>query len=291
MAQPTRKTVRAGLVGASIQRSMSPFLHTTEGRAHGLDYSYTLFDLDQLPESEARLDRVLDRAAAEGFAGLNITHPSKQAVIPLLDDLSPDAAALGAVNTVVFEGGRKTGHNTDWYGFSKSRARGLPDVAMDHVVQMGAGGAGAAIAYALLRDGAKRVTVFDLDAARVAAMCEQLSGVFGPDRIVAGDNLAATINAADGLVNCTPVGMLKYPGIPVPPSLLRPTLWVADIVYVPLRTELIMTASTLGCRTLVGGGMTVFQAAEAFRLFTGVTPDADRMLHAFDQQVQLGHAA
>ncbi|MDP3737822.1 MAG: shikimate dehydrogenase [Hyphomonadaceae bacterium] len=285
------RTIRAGLVGAGIQRSLSPFLHVTEARAHGLDYTYDLFDLDLIPHTDARLECVLDRAAAEGFSGLNITHPSKQAVIPLLDSLSADAAALGAVNTVVFEGSRKIGHNTDWYGFSKSRERGLPDAKLHHVILLGAGGAGAAVAYALLRDGADCVTVFDVDADRSTAMVAQLGGVFGSSRIEAGTDMDAALRRADGLVNCTPVGMLKYPGIPLPPSVLHSGLWVADIVYVPLRTELIAAATALGCPTLMGGGMTVFQAAEAFRLFTGVAPDAERMLLAFDQRVKVDLAA
>jgi shikimate dehydrogenase len=290
MARSSR-TIRAGLVGAGIQRSLSPFLHVTEGHAHGLDYIYDLFDLDFMPHADARLELVLDRAGAEGFSGLNITHPSKQAIIPLLDSLSADAAALGAVNTVVFEGNRKIGYNTDWYGFSKSRERGLPDAKLHHVVLLGAGGAGAAVAYALLRDGAECVTVFDIDTARSAAMAIQLAVVFGGGRIKVGADLGAALRNADGLVNCTPVGMLKYPGIPAPLSVLRSGLWVADIVYVPLRTELIAAATAIGCPTLMGGGMTVFQAAEAFRLFTGVTPDAERMLRAFDQRVKVDLAA
>ena len=110
-----------------------------------------------------------------------------------------------------------------------------------------------------------------------AGLCER----FGAGRAVAGRDLAAAMASADGLINTTPVGMAKYPGLPLPADLLRPGLWVAEIVYFPLETELLRTARALGCRTLDGGGMAVFQAVMAFHLFTGIAPDPERMLRHF----------
>jgi shikimate dehydrogenase len=271
----------AGLIGAGIQASRTPAMHEREGAEQGLRYIYKLIDLQALNLGVEALPDLLLAAERMGFAGLNITHPCKQAVIPLLHDLSEDARALNAVNTVVLRDGRRIGHNTDWWGFAESFRRNLPDVKRDVVVQLGAGGAGAAVAHAALTLGVGRLTIVDTEQARADQVASSLAQRFGAGRAVAGADLAAVMAEAEGLINTTPVGMAKYPGLPLPAELLRPELWVAEIVYFPLETELLRRARTLGCRTLDGGGMAVFQAVEAFRLITGITPDADRMLRHF----------
>jgi shikimate dehydrogenase len=268
-------------VGAGIQASRTPALHEREGAEQGLRYIYKLIDLETLGLDASALPEILTAAQRFGFAGLNITHPCKQAVIPLLDELSPDAEALGAVNTVVMRDARRVGHNTDWWGFAESFRRELSDVQRDRVVQLGAGGAGAAVAHALLNLGAGELAIVDTDEARAQNLVEALRRRFGAARAIAHPSLLKAVAAADGIVNATPVGMAKYPGTPVPTEMLRPDLWVAEIVYFPLETELLRGARTRGCRTMSGGGMAVFQAVEAFRLFTGCEPDAERMLHHF----------
>jgi shikimate dehydrogenase len=272
--------VLVGLVGAGIQASRTPALHEGEGHEQGLRYVYRLIDLETLGLDGSALPDILTAAERFGFAGLNITHPCKQAVLPLLDELSPDAAALGAVNTVVLKDGRRVGHNTDWSGFAESFRRELPDVRRDRVVQVGAGGAGAAVAHALLTLGVGELAIVDTDEARAQGLAETLRQRFGP-RAIAYPNLPAAVAAADGIVNATPVGMAQYPGTPVPTDLLRSDLWVAEIVYFPLETELLRAAKARGCRTMAGGGMAVFQAVGAFRLFTGREPNAERMLQHF----------
>ncbi|MFL5176533.1 MAG: shikimate dehydrogenase [Microvirga sp.] len=275
------RSVLAGLIGSGIQASRSPSLHEREGAEQGLRYIYKIIDIAALGLSPDVLPELLTAARRFGFAGLNITHPCKQTVIPLLDALSPDARALGAVNTVVFENGQAIGHNTDWSGFAESFRRELADVARGRVVQFGAGGAGAAVAHALLTLGVDRLTIIDTDAARAEELAAALGGRFGAGRAVAGADVADAVGAADGIVNTTPLGMVKYPGMPLAASLLQPRLWVADIVYFPLETELLRAARACGCRTMSGGGMAVFQAVGAFRLFAGVEPDAERMLRHF----------
>ncbi|WP_086849685.1 shikimate dehydrogenase [Amycolatopsis kentuckyensis] len=266
-----------GLVGTGIGPSASPALHEREADELGLRYVYRLLDLDVLRRPVAD---VLAAARLAGFDGLNVTHPAKQAVLPHLDELSPEAEALGAVNTVVFHRGRAVGHNTDATGFASSLRRGLPDVRMDDVVLLGAGGAGAAVAHALVSLGTGRLTVHDVDSDRSAHLVEALERRFGPGRAETGDLTA--IHRADGLVHATPTGMAAHPGSPVPAELLHPRLWVADIVYRPLETALLAAARARGCRVLNGGGMVVLQAAESFRLFTGAEPDPARMLRHFD---------
>lgn len=270
-----------GLIGAGIQASRTPALHEHEAAEQGLRCIYKLIDLEMLRLDADALSELLTAAERMGFAGLNITHPCKQAVIELLHDLSPDARALGAVNTVLLRDGKRIGHNTDWYGFAENFRRGLPDVSLRHVVQFGAGGAGSAVAHAALTLGAAQLTIIDIDAAKARVVADSLCRRFGDGRAITGTDAAAALANADGLINTTPIGMVNYPGLPVPQELLRPELWVAEIVYFPLETELLRVARARGCRTLDGGGMAVLQAVEAFRLFTGITPDATRMLRHF----------
>jgi shikimate dehydrogenase len=270
-----------GLIGKGIAHSKSPAMHQQAADALGLRCLYQLIDLSVLGLGVADLPRLLDSAQLLGFAGLNITHPCKQAVIPLLDELSEDARAIGAVNTVRFAQGRRYGFNTDAQGFAESFERGLPDVARNQVIQVGAGGAGAATAYALLKLGVGSLRVFDLDTNRARALVANLERIFGTGRIEVAHDLPTTLANADGLVQATPVGTREHPGMPVPERLLRPELWVAEIVYFPLETPLLRTARELGCRTLDGGGMAVFQAAAAFEIFTGQTADGERMLRHF----------
>lgn len=274
-------SVLAGLIGSGIQASRSPSLHEREGAEQGLRYIYKIIDIAALGLAPDALPELLTAARRFGFAGLNITHPCKQTVIPLLDALSPDARALGAVNTVVFENGQAIGHNTDWSGFAESFRRELADAARGRVVQFGAGGAGAAVAHALLTLGVDRLAIIDTDAARAEELAAALGDRFGAGRADAGADVAEAVGGADGIVNTTPLGMVKYPGMPLAASLLQPRLWVADIVYFPLETELLRAARACGCRTMSGGGMAVFQAVGAFRLFAGVEPDAERMLRHF----------
>ncbi|GLY43098.1 hypothetical protein Amsp01_091210 [Amycolatopsis sp. NBRC 101858] len=373
-ARATPGTVLTGLIGAGIGPSLSPPLHETEARRLGVELVYARFDLDELGVPATAVGPLLAAGRDAGFRGLNITHPCKQVVLEHLDELSPDAAALAAVNTVVFENGRAIGHNTDWSGFARGLRTGLPEAELESVVLLGAGGAGAAVAHGLLTAGAGHVRVFDLDTGRAAELAAALADRFGSGRAAAGaglgaavegrgsagsdagtpvggqfgsgrasagpgseagmggragegcgaagsdpekgvggrgsvgpgfegrgsadieaavggrlgtgrasagTDLAAAMRAADGLVHATPTGMAAHPGLPVPAGLLRPDLWVAEVVYRPLETDLVRAARAVGARVLDGGRMAVFQAAEAFRLFTGSEPDAARMLRHF----------
>jgi len=277
------KTYLTGLIGAGIGPSLSPALHEHEAAALGLRYVYRLIDIGAAGLTAASTPDLIRSARLLGFDGLNITHPGKQAAVRGVDGLSPEAAALGAVNTVVFAGGRAVGYNTDWSGFARSLRLGLPGAALNHVVVLGAGGAGAAASYALARLGARKVIVLDADASRAAELASSLSPEFRGHRIEHAplEGLVRALAGADGLVHATPTGMAAHPGIAVPAEALRPGLWVADIVYRPLETELVRAARKAGSPTLDGGTMAVFQAADAFRLFTGTEPDIGRMLADF----------
>lgn len=257
-------------------------MHVREGKVQGLNYTYELFDLDRVDGGATALPSILALALQRGLAGVNVTHPCKQSILPLLDRVSDDASALGAVNTVVFDEHGFSGHNTDWWGFAESFRRSLSDAPLGAVLLLGAGGAGSAVAYALLKLGARRLTIFDLDEAKSRMLATKMARLF-PDRDVrVTASLVEDMRCVEGIVNATTMGMVKHPGLPVPAYLIERRHWVAEIVYFPLQTQLLLHARALGCRTLDGGGMAVYQAVEAFRLFTGIQPDAPRMTQHFD---------
>ena len=270
-----------GLIGSGIAASRTPPMHEAAADAAGIRYLYKTIDLTELKLGIEALPELLTAAKRMGYDGLNVTHPCKQAILPLLDALSPDAEALGAVNTVVIRNSRMTGHNTDWFGFAENFRRNMQGAPLGRVVQFGAGGAGAAVAFALMKLGVQELTIIDVDFAKAQGVVEGLSPRFAEGRLRAGQDVAAAVAAADGIVNATPIGMDKYPGTPLPTALLRPDLWVAEIVYFPLETSLLRAARAFGCRTVDGGGMAIFQGTEAFRLFTGISPDPDVFFATF----------
>ncbi|QZY51057.1 shikimate dehydrogenase [Leucobacter tenebrionis] len=276
-----------GLVGTGTTPSLTPALHMAEGRAQGLSYVYRPIDLSVLGVGPERLPEILDWAERLGFDALNVTHPCKRSVIPHLDRLDPLAEALGAVNTVRFTAEGRIGHNTDSTGFERGFRTGLPDAPVGSVVLVGAGGAGAAVADALLRIGVERLVIVDLEPVAAVALAADL-GDRHPDSRVEGAStpeLAGLLADADGVVHCTPVGMHDHPGLPFDPALLRPELWVADIVYRPLKTGLLRAARAIGCRTLHGGAMAVGQAIDTFALVTGREADPERMHRQFQRLV------
>jgi shikimate dehydrogenase len=269
--------VLIGLIGAGIQRSLSPALHEEEARHHGLRLHYQLIDLDTAGVGAEVLPELIHAARIMRFAGLNITFPCKQSVMPLLDSLSEEAKTIGAVNTVVREGDRLVGYNTDGSGWSWGFRRALPDADLSRVVLLGAGGAGSACADAVLRLGAQSLAIVDQDASRADELVARLNRHFPASRASAFPEIAKGIDGASGLIHATPTGMAKVPGMPLPERLLRPSMWVSEVVYVPLETELLKAARRIGCATADGGHMNVGQAVRGFKLFTGCDADAARM--------------
>jgi shikimate dehydrogenase len=265
------KPLQVGLIGAGIQGSRSPALHQGEARAQGFELSYRLIDLDVLRIGLDALPQLLEDAVRDGYAGLNITFPCKQAVMPLLDEVDAEAETIGAVNTIVIADGRLAGYNTDGSGWSWGFRRTLPGADLSRVVLLGAGGAGSACADAVLRLGARELVIVDREPARAQALAARY-----PKCSVEAD-LARALRNASGLIHATPTGMGKMPGMPLPERLLHPALWVSEIVYVPLETELLKAARRAGCRVMDGGHMNVGQAIRGFRLFTGRDADPARM--------------
>jgi shikimate dehydrogenase len=278
----SRRRVLVGLIGANIMSSLSPALHADAFVAAGIDGYYHLMDVDRLAEKRAA--PLLEAAKAAGFAGTNVTFPFKQTIMPLLDRIDAEAAEIGAVNTVtIAPNGSTTGYNTDRIGFRRSFEAGLGRASAEGatVVLVGAGGAGSAVAFALMDLGVATIALNDRDPDRAGSLRDTLVARYGRDRCRLVDDLEREIAAADGVVNATPQGMRGFSGNPVPTAALRAKHWAADVIYTPIETEFIKAAAAKGARVLTGGGMCVHQAAAAFRLFTGVEPDVARMHRRF----------
>lgn len=276
LATNAERKLLVGLIGAGIQQSLSPAMHEEEARHHGIRLHYQLIDLDRLHAGVESLPTLIAAARMMDFAGLNITYPCKQAVIPILDDLTDESRAMGAVNSVVFRNGKSIGHNTDGPGWSWAFKRAMPNADLSRVVLLGAGGAGSAIAHAALSLGVKQLVVIDLDSQRAMELVKNLNARYGP-RATIGSDAATAMSDANGLIHATPMGMEKFPGLPVPAETLRPDVWVSEVVYFPIETALLRAARARGCATIDGGSMAVGQAASAFELFTGIAPHAARM--------------
>jgi shikimate dehydrogenase len=286
------RRVLIGLIGANIMGSLSPALFTDAFAAAGIDGFYHLMDVDRL--RGRRLPQLLDAVKAAGFAGTNITYPFKQDVLPLLDAVDPEAAQVGAINTVaIAPDGRTTGYNFDRVGWRHSFVEtfGADSARGATVVLVGAGGAGHAVAFALMDLGVALLVVHDRDGGRANALCSDLAKYFGAARCRVARDLAGEIAAADGVVNATQMGMRGFPGNPVPASALKASHWAADVIYTPVDTEFIKAATAKGARVLSGGGMCVHQAVEAFRLFTGSTADLARLHRAFAAAYEAREAA
>ena len=272
------KRVLLGLLGAPIAHSATPATQEAAARAAGFEAHYHLIEVAGAGRDD--LVAMLDGIRRLGFAGINVTFPYKEAVVPLLDALAPEAEAIGAVNTIVVENGRLTGHNTDASGFAAAYRELRRDDGDAPVAIIGAGGVGKAIAYALAGCGVKRLRLFDVDPDKAQALVRLLGS---HAEITIAPDVEAAVTGAAGIVNGSPVGMLPDRGTPVPARLIHGSQWVADAVYHPLWTPLLKAAQEAGATVMTGRELSLKQALDAFRLFTGAEPNEDAMAEAFDR--------
>jgi shikimate dehydrogenase len=266
-----------GLIGAPIAQSASPAMHEQAADALGVRCHYQLIEV--AGADEVRLRALLDGVRNLGFAGVNVTFPYKEAVMTLLDELSDGARGIGAVNTVVVRDGKLVGYNTDATGFERAAGNLVAASRGGAVALIGAGGVGKAIAFALANLGVSEISIFDADQAKATQLAAQLQGRVNV-RVV--DRVDDALPRAVCVINATPVGMLPDRGSPIPDALLHRDLWVADAVYTPLWTPLLLAAKARGCEVMSGRELAIFQAADAFELFTGLRPSISEMGSAFD---------
>lgn len=275
-----------GLIGDGVGPSLTPPMHEAEAAAHGLKLIYRPIDIDLLGLAAHDVGYLLTAGAQLGFNAFNVTHPCKQIVIEHLDQLTDQAATIGAVNTVLITEEGLIGHNTDVTGFTSAFAQELPNADTGTVVQLGAGGAGAAVAHGLCAHGVETFYLADPDPIKTTQLATQLRAGNDTEIItVTADELPELIPQAHGIINTSPVGMHQLPGTPLPAELIQPHHWVADVIYRPTTTELIRHAASIGCAVMPGGAMAVGQAADTFQLVTGQTPDRQRMNTHFENLV------
>ena len=287
MAQSSnREKFLTGLIGAPIAQSAAPAMHEQAADALGARCHYQLIEVAGADPAELRA--LLDGVRRLGFAGVNVTFPYKEAVVPLLDEMSARARDIGAVNTVVVRDGRLVGHNTDTTGFERAIGDLVAKSNRGPVALIGAGGVGKAIAFALANLGVVEISIFDADRVKAERLAMQLRG-----RMEArvADDVANALQSAAGVVNGTPVGMLPDRGMAVPEALLHRDLWVADAVYTPLWTPLLTAARARGAKVMTGRELAIYQAADAFELFTGLKPSVAAIGNAFDSVMASRYSA
>lgn len=257
-------TIRLGLIGDNIKPSQAPRLHREAGRLAGLEVSYELFIPPELGKS---FDEIFEEGRAAGMRGFNVTYPYKILAAARAEIDDPQVRRLGAINTIVFEEGQALGYNTDHSGFIAAWRSAFGKQNPGHTVILGAGGAGSAVAFGLAALGAPKLTIVDTDLARAGTLADALGGFAA--EVVAIDRADAALREAEGVANCTPVGMVGKPGSPVDLSLLGPQRWAFEAIYTPLETEFSQAAKAAGLAVLGGYELFIHQGLDAFRLFTG----------------------
>jgi len=280
----TGKTQNLGVMGWPIAHSLSPLMQQAAIAAAGADYSYIA-----LPVRPERLAQAVAGLRAVEFRGWNVTIPHKQAIMPLLDGIDPDARAIGAVNTVVNEDGRLQGYNTDVTGFLLPLQERGVKLAGQEALVLGAGGAARAVLYGLMKSGVQTVHVGVRNPAKAQALADSLAA-YGKSRVYDWHSEAfqAVLSKVSLLVNTTPLGMApkveETP--PVEWGLVRPETFVYDIIYTPAETRFLAEARKQGCPTQNGERMLAGQGAEAFRLWSGKEADISVMCEALRKALE-----
>ena len=270
MTAAATKPVRLGLIGDNIAQSKSPLLHRTAGALTGLDVTY-----DRLIPNDMGLsfDEVFVQARMSGFHGINITYPYKEVVTSKVTVLDPFVRGIGAVNTVVFDADGPKGFNTDYSGFMNAyrlaRGKRPPGV----VCLIGTGGVGKAVAFGLIGLGAKAIHCVDLDPVKAAGLADALAALGSQTRIEVFGNALAAVDCADGIINCTPLGMVGVGGSPLPAYAMQGAMWGFDAVYTPVDTQFLGDAQRASLTVISGYELFIAQGIDAWKIFTGIKID------------------
>ena len=277
-------TKRAGVIGHPIGHSVSPALYAAAFKAAGIDGTYEAWDTP--PDT---LEGRVNSLRGADFLGANVTVPHKEAIVSLIDSVEGDAQRCGAVNTIVHRDGKLMGHNTDVSGFARAlRDDAGFDARGKATMLLGSGGAARAVALALIDAGASVIYVVARQPRRIERMVVDLKPLTTTGTTITwaywGDgSYLRSLAQADLVVNCTPVGMKggsENGRAVIDPALIQPKSLVFDLVYNPVETPTVAAAKARGAKAMSGLGMLVYQAAEAFRLWTGVEGDTRAMLEA-----------
>lgn len=270
-------TLRLGLIGDNIARSSAPRLHHAAAELCGIALSYErlvprTFDLS--------FDELFDRCASSGYRGVNVTYPYKEQAASRAPIREPRLRTLGGINTVLFDPTGPAGYNTDYSGFISAYRRRFAGEEPGTVCLLGAGGVGKAVAFALLAFGLRELRIVERDRGRADQLASALRGVESHLRIDVSDDPSRGADGADGVVNCTPIGMVGLEGTPLERRLMRRATWAFDAVYTPLVTRFLKDADDEGLRVLSGYELFFYQGIDAFERFTGRRPDEDALRSA-----------
>lgn len=271
MSGTALQTLRLGLIGDNIAASQSPGLHRIAGRLCGIDATY-----QRMVPRELSMDfgAVLRHAQDTGFRGVNVTYPYKERAATLVSTLDPEARMIGSVNTILFEADGPHGYNTDFTGFKRAYRAVRGAKPPGTVCLIGAGGVGKAVAFGLAALGAEAIRIVDTDPAKASRLAEAVAHAGAGAEITAvEDGIEASIGA-EGLVNCTPLGMTGIAGTPLPASAIKAALWAFDAVYTPQRTQFLEEAERAGLEILSGYELFLAQGVDAWQLFSGTPVDA-----------------
>jgi len=269
-------TIRLGLIGDNIATSRAPDLHHAAARLCGIDVIY-----ERLVPRDLGLvfDDVVARARRDGFLGLNITHPYKERVLHFVTVEDPNVKVIGACNTVLF-GDPSIGFNTDYTGYIAAFRGRFGNKLPGAVAMAGTGGVGKAVAFALAELGAKSLKLFDTDTRKSGAVAAALKQQHARMPVFVAPSLKDACESADGLVNCTPQGMIGYGGNAFSGIALRGRQWICDVVYTPLETTFLKEGAAAGLEFLNGYELFLFQGIHAFKLFTGQEIDVGKLRQA-----------
>lgn len=270
MPETVENTVKLGLIGDNITRSKSPRLHRTAGRLTGVNITY-----DRLIPTDLELtfDETFNQALGSGFRGVNVTYPYKEQVTKMVNVSDPLVKAIGAINTVVFDKAGAQGYNTDYSGFMIAYRAIMGQTNPGTVCLIGTGGVGKAVAFGLLGLKAKTIRCVDLDLSKAEALAASLRNAGTETQIEVATDPVLAAKGADGIINCTPLGMVGIGGTPLARPAMTGASWAFDAVYTPTDTEFLQDAAAEGLIVISGYELFIGQGVDAWNIFTGVNLD------------------
>lgn len=280
MSGVLQRSIKLGLIGDNIAGSKSPRLHRRAGQLTGHDVTY-----DRLIPKDMGLtfDQVFEQARTSGFCGVNVTYPYKEVVTAKVTVADPLVRAIGAVNTVVFETDGPKGFNTDYSGF-KSAYRAVRGAANPGTVCLiGTGGVGKAVAFGLIGLRARVIRCVDLDPAKAEALADALRGLKTDTQVETHSDPVTAARGADGIVNCTPLGMVGIGGSPLPFEAMQGATWAFDAVYTPVDTPFLLDAERAGLMVVSGYELFFGQGVDAWEIFTGIDLDHAALRQAIQE--------
>lgn len=267
-------TLRLGLIGDNIAASSAPDLHSLCGAQKGVAVTY-----DRLVPRDLDLDfdAVFEKCIAGNYRGINVTYPYKERAATRVTIPDPLVAAMGAVNTVLFEGDGPVGHNTDYTGFVSAYRAIRGDRLPGAVSLIGAGGVGRAVAFGLVALGASEIRLVDQVGSKAEAVAQAVHSIAPRLNVTLWSEAEKAASQADGIINCTPLGMVGYPGTPVASDALQGAGWIFEAIYTPRETQFLLDARNAGLEIIPGWELFFHQGVHAWKHFHGSEIDEARL--------------